>query len=57
MGSAFFFLLAALVTATTIFELLSLEFDPITIGLRSIAFLLLFVFLVQYVRDWKKIGT
>lgn len=56
IGSAAFFFLAALSRATTISQLVSPEFEPVAYGLRAIAFILLFLFLAKFVKDWKSLG-
>jgi hypothetical protein len=57
IGSAAFFFLSAIARSTTVFEILSPSFDPVSIMLRSVAFLLLFAFLIQFVKDWKSLGN
>lgn len=56
IGSAAFFLIAALSRATTISQLVSPDFEPLAYGLRAIAFVLLFLFLAKFVKDWKSLG-
>ena len=56
IGSAAFFLFAAVSRATTISELVSPDFEPLAYGLRAIAFILLFLFLAKFVKDWKSAG-
>ena len=56
IGSAAFFLLAALSRATTISELVSPDYEPLAYGLRLIAFMLLLLFLAKFVKDWKSAG-
>ena len=57
IGSAVFFFLSSIARSTTVFEVFSSVFDPVSILLRSIAFLLLFAFLIQFVEDWKSLGN
>lgn len=56
IGSAAFFLLAALSRATTISDLVSPDYEPLAYGLRLIAFILLLLFPAKFVEDWKTLG-
>jgi len=57
VGSAVFFFLSSIARSTTIFEVFTSVFDPVSLLLRAIAFLLLFAFLIRFVEDWKTFGT
>jgi len=54
VGAATFLLLAACVRWGLEFELMPSYLDSLEVGLRSLAFVLLFAFVVRYVRAWQK---
>jgi hypothetical protein len=54
VGSAVFLLLAACIRWGLEWEFIPSYLDSLEVGLRSVAFVLLFAFAVRYVRAWKK---
>ena len=57
VGSTVFFFLSSVARSATVFEIFSSDFDPVSLMLRAVAFLLLFAFLIQFVQDWKSFGN
>jgi hypothetical protein len=52
--SAMFFLFAAMLRVSLIWDIMPDYLEPLEIGVRSVAFLLLFKFSMEHFRDWKK---
>jgi drug/metabolite transporter (DMT)-like permease len=52
--SAVFFFLAAVLRISLVLEIIPNRLEPLEIGTRSVAFLLLFAFAVNFFRDWSR---
>jgi cell division protein FtsW (lipid II flippase) len=52
--STIFFFIAAVLRFSIIYEIVPDRLEPLEIGTRTIAFLLLFVFAVNFFKDWSR---